>query len=78
MSLSSLHKAMLAALRLVATAALAEGAHITEVASVVDGDTIEIHGQRIRLFGIGAPESSQLCVRPTGAPGVVDSKVPSR
>jgi len=39
---------------------------ITGVASVIDGDTIEIHGQRIRLHGIDAPESSQLCVRPTG------------
>jgi len=39
---------------------------LTGVASVVDGDTIEIHGQRIRLHGIDAPESSQLCVRPTG------------
>jgi endonuclease YncB( thermonuclease family) len=41
---------------------------IIGVASVIDGDTIEIHGQRIRLFGIDAPESSQLCVRPTGEP----------
>jgi endonuclease YncB( thermonuclease family) len=29
-------------------------------ASVVDGDTLEIHGIRIRLWGIDAPESSQL------------------
>jgi endonuclease YncB( thermonuclease family) len=30
-------------------------------ASVIDGDTIEIHGRRIRLNGIDAPESSQTC-----------------
>lgn len=35
-------------------------------APVIDGDTIEIHGKRIRLFGIDAPESGQFCVRPSG------------
>lgn len=32
-------------------------------ASVIDGDTLEIHGTRIRLHGIDAPESSQTCHR---------------
>jgi endonuclease YncB( thermonuclease family) len=30
-------------------------------ASVIDGDTIEIHGTRIRFSGIDAPESRQTC-----------------
>lgn len=38
------------------------------IASVVDGDTIEIHGERIRLFGIDACESRQLCEDASGQP----------
>ena len=30
-------------------------------ATVIDGDTIDIHGQRIRFHGIDAPESKQMC-----------------
>lgn len=32
-------------------------------ASVIDGDTIEIHNQRIRIWGIDAFEAAQLCIR---------------
>src|ERR1700747_1166366 len=34
---------------------------LTGQASIIDGDTLEIHGTRIRLWGIDAPESAQLC-----------------
>jgi len=35
-------------------------------ASVIDGDTIEIAGQRVRFNGIDAPESSQYCQNAKG------------
>lgn len=39
---------------------------LTGRASVIDGDTIEIHGTRIRLWGIDAPEHDQLCDNASG------------
>jgi endonuclease YncB( thermonuclease family) len=45
-------------------AALAQSqseSRITGVASVVDGDTIEIHGRRIRLSGYDTPERGARC-----------------
>jgi endonuclease YncB( thermonuclease family) len=35
-------------------------------ASVIDGDTIEIHGERIRILDIDAPESRQNCIAADG------------
>ncbi len=42
------------------------GGAIVGRASVIDGDTLDIHGTRVRLFGIDAPESSQTCGTATG------------
>jgi endonuclease YncB( thermonuclease family) len=50
----------LAALILVPASAAAAD-NMTGQASIIDADTLEIHGARIRLWGIDAPESSQLC-----------------
>jgi endonuclease YncB( thermonuclease family) len=37
-------------------------------AKVVDGDSLEVAGERIRLFGIDAPESRQQCQSVAGRP----------
>jgi endonuclease YncB( thermonuclease family) len=36
--------------------------------SIVDGDTLDIHGERIRLWGVDAPESTQQCRGRDGKP----------
>ena len=36
-------------------------------AKVVDGDSLNFSNQRIRLFGIDAPEGKQMCIDTTGA-----------
>ena len=57
--MSILQKAALLTLLFLWSPALA--GELIGQASVIDGDTLEIHGTRIRLWGIDAPESSQLC-----------------
>src|SRR5246500_4010628 len=52
--------AVLAALILAPTSAAAAD-NLAGQVSIIDGDTLEIHGTRIRLWGIDAPESTQLC-----------------
>lgn len=37
-------------------------------ARVVDGDTLEVQGEKVRLHGIDAPELAQTCRRANGAP----------
>lgn len=48
----------MAALLLSAGAALAQ---LTGPPRVIDGDTLEVAVQRVRLYGIDAPELDQLC-----------------
>ncbi len=55
---------LLLALFLISFVVAPQQAHaetLTGVVSVIDGDTLKIRGQRIRLHGIDAPESRQLC-----------------
>ena len=44
-----------------ALAAIRAHADTTGRATAIDGDTIEIRGERIRLDAIDAPESGQAC-----------------
>jgi endonuclease YncB( thermonuclease family) len=58
---SMISRKKIAALLLLASTGAALPGQLTVQASIVDGDTLEIHGTRIRLWGIDAPETTQLC-----------------
>jgi endonuclease YncB( thermonuclease family) len=51
---------LIIALSLLASTCAALPPDLLGHASIIDGDTLEIHGTRIRLFGIDAPESNHL------------------
>jgi len=42
-------------------------ADVSGTLRVVDGDTFEVSGEKVRLFGIDAPEHAQTCVTEQGA-----------
>jgi endonuclease YncB( thermonuclease family) len=48
--------------------ALALGAVPAEADQVIDGDTLEVEGQRMRLYGIDAVELEQTCLDAHGQP----------
>jgi len=50
----------------VASQGVAHAMSVTGFARVLDGDTADVAGKRVRFFGIDAPELSQSCVDATG------------
>jgi endonuclease YncB( thermonuclease family) len=50
----------------IAIANLAVASSLEGRVTVIDGDTLEMHGKRIRLHGIDAPESGQTCASQSG------------
>ena len=63
---SRLTDAVIALAVVAALVVVAHGWHGTELAGsprVVDGDTLDLGGRRIRLLGMDAPETAQTCER---------------
>jgi endonuclease YncB( thermonuclease family) len=58
------HLALAACLSVIA--GLAQAAEITGTPRIVDGDTVEIGKTKIRMLGIDAPETDQLCLDANG------------
>lgn len=56
----------LAAVALIAPSAAAQTIEASGPAIIVDGDTIDIGDERVRIFGIDAPETGQKCQLPKG------------
>lgn len=59
-------KAALLTIALILSPTVAWASEIIGRASVIDGDTIDIQGVRIRFDGIDAPESRQRCLTSAG------------
>jgi endonuclease YncB( thermonuclease family) len=66
MGYNPLMRAALTTIALFLTIHTAHAETIAGRASVIDGDTLEIHGERIRILDIDAPESRQTCTQPDG------------
>lgn len=54
---------ILALLALIACSAAAQAQSTSGQAAAIDGDSLEVSGVRVRLFGIDAPEARQTCER---------------
>jgi endonuclease YncB( thermonuclease family) len=59
-------RVFIVSLSLLLASAIAHADDLTGKPRIVDGDTIEIGGTKIRLHGIDAPESKQTCKKADG------------